>query len=184
MLLPLALLISFQSYAEEFFPIPASKFQIKSDRVEEKLEMTLKYPEKLLKRFQPQGAKISEKSVSGSNIRFKATKTVAFISKTVSVNGVLDTIEDNRGCAAREQGYTVTLTLDGSDAIVSDNIDRLEAKLCTTYPCPSMMNATVSGKIVKGPNYSNLVGGVAKDIIEAQMVPLIKALNEEIQSMK
>ncbi len=80
--------------------------------------------------------------------------------------------------------YTIILNLDGSDAIVSENIDRLEAKLCTSFPNAALMNASVNGKIVKGNMYSNLVGGVAKDIISAQVNPLIKALNEEIQSMK
>lgn len=177
-------LFPLSAFAEEFFAIPATKFQIKNNRVEEKLEMTLKYPEKLLKRFQPEGAKISNKVVSGNNIRFNATKSVGFLSKTVAVNGVLDTVEDNRGCAANEQGYDITLNLDGSDSIVSENIDRLEAKLCTSYPNASLMNATVKGKIVKGPYYSNLVGGVAKDIIAAQVNPLIKALTDEIQAMK
>jgi hypothetical protein len=183
-LLALTMLISLNSYAEDFFPIPVSKFQIKSDRVEEKLETTLKYPEKLLKRFQPQGAKISDKQVSNNTIRFKATKSVALFTKTVNVNGVLDSEEDNKGCKANEQGYNIVLNLDGSDGLVSDNIDRLEAKLCATYPGPSAMNATVSGKIIKGNNYSSLVGGVAKDIIQAQVAPLIKALTEEIQSMQ
>lgn len=177
-------LFPLHTFAEEFFPIAATKFQIKSSRVEEKVALTLKYPEKLLKRFQPEGAKISHKVVAQNSIRFEATKSMGFISKTVSVNGVLDTDADNRGCAAHELGYNITLTLDGSDAIVSENIDRLEAKLCAQYPNASTMNATVTGKIIKGNYYSNLVGGVAKDIIAAQVNPLIKALNEEIQSMK
>lgn len=183
-LLSIVFLFSQQAIAEESFPIPTTKFQIKSAGVEEKLEMSLKYPEKLLKRFVPEGAKISNKRVSGNTISFNATKTVAFISKTVAVNGVLDTNFDNRGCAANEQGYTIILNLDGSDAIVSENIDRLEAKLCTSYPNAALMNASINGKIVKGNMYSNLVGGVAKDIISAQVNPLIKALTEEIQSMK
>jgi hypothetical protein len=182
-ILPFIFFLSMSAFAEEAFLIPSSKFQIKSSRVEEKLEMSLKYPEKLLKRFQPLGAKITNKSVSGNSIRFHATKTVAFISKTVAVSGVLDTQEDNSGCAVNEKGYTIILNLDGSDAIVSENIDRLEAKLCTKTSNSSLLNANVKGKIVKGAMYSNLVGGVAKDIIAAQVEPLIKALTEEIQSM-
>jgi hypothetical protein len=69
-----------------------------------KLDDILKYPEGVLKRFKPEGATITNKRVSQNRISFNATKTIMFISKTVMVQGTLDSNENNRGCAANESG--------------------------------------------------------------------------------
>jgi hypothetical protein len=180
----LSLLFCCNLFAQDFFPIPATSFTIKSTNVEEKFNQTLTYPENLLKRFNPEGAVISNKTVSGNTIQFKATKTIAIITKSVKVVGVLDSSELKKGCAANEKGYLLTLNLDGSDREVIENIDRLEAAVCADFSNSSQMNAKVTGKIVKGSNFTMLIGGVVKGVIEAQVNPLIKALTNEIKSMQ
>ena len=137
-----------------------------------------------MKRFNPAGAKIDNKRVLKNVINFNITKTVLFVSKVVKVNGTLESIEDSSGCANNLEGYNIVLNFDGSDAIVTDNIDRLEAKLCVDISKSNQLVGSVKGKIYKGNNYSNAFGTIAKGIIEAQVNPLINALNAEIQSIR
>jgi hypothetical protein len=183
-LLFLALIASTNLHAEEFFSVAPIKFQLEGVKVEERLEQTLKYPEGLLGRFKSEGAKMSDKKVSQNTMSFQATKTVMFISKTVFVNGVLDVTDDHKSCGQTQKGYKLVLNLDGSDQLVTDNIDRLEAIICAQTLTNQKISATVKGKIYKGNDYSRLVGPVAKGIIEDQLNPLLKALTEEVQSGK
>ncbi|MFA6237958.1 MAG: hypothetical protein WC635_11560 [Bacteriovorax sp.] len=180
----LLLAISTNVFAEDFFAMKPINFQILKNGVAEKLEEVLKNPEGLLKRFKPEGAKIANKKVSHNVISFQATKTVLFVSHTVNVNGILDTDEDNRNCDKNQKGYKLTLVLDGSDGLVIDNIDRLEAILCTTQVQSNQLTGIAKGIIFKGKDYSNVFGPVARGMIEAQVGPLLKALNEEIQALR
>lgn len=181
----LVLLLVFSSnlFAEEML-IPTQKFQISASNVEEKIELAIKYPESTLKRFQPAGAKITNKRVSNNNISFNATKSVLMISKTVHVNGILNTEQNNRLCQKNESGYKLTLELDGSDMLITDNIDRMEANLCVSSVSKSMADIRVSSKVILGNNYSSAMGSIAADMIKLQINPLINALTEEIKAMK
>lgn len=183
-LLFLALVATTNLYAEEFFTVAPIKFQIESAKVEERLEQTLKYPEGLLGRFKAEGAKMSEKKVSNNSLSFMATKKVLFITKTVFVNGVLDVSEDSKSCDKTQTGYRIVLNLDGSDELVTDNVDHLEAVICTQTLNGKNLTGTVRGKIYKGQNYSSVMGPIAKGIIEDQLNPILKALTEEVQSEK
>lgn len=159
-------------------------FQIKQSKAAEKIEEVLKYPEGLLKRFRPAGVNFTNKIISNNVISFEATKAVLFLSHTVRIKGTLYTEEVGQGCAQNQRGYKLTLVLDGSDTLVVDNIDRLEAILCTSVVQSNLITGIAKGIIYKGSHYSNLFGPVAKGIIEDQVSPLLKALNEEIQAMK
>lgn len=183
-LLLLFCLLFGSAFAEEFFPVPAVKFQITSNNPIDKLTASLKYPEDLLRRYKPEGAKISNKRVSNNHISFNATKTYMLISKTVGIHGTFDANENDVGCAHNEVGFDLVFVFDGSDQLVSDNIDRLEAKLCAKEQTKTLAMAVVRTKIFKGRNYSNALGPVVKGIIEAQINPLLRALNEELQSSK
>ena len=183
-LLFLALVATTNLHAEEFFTVAPIKFQIESAQVDERLEQTLKYPEGLLGRFKAEGAKMTDKKVSNNSMSFFATKKVLFISKTVFVNGVLDVSEDLKSCDKNQTGHRVVLNLDGSDELVTDNVDRLEAVICTQTLNGKKLTGTVKGKIYKGQNYSSMMGPVAKGIIEDQLNPILKALTEEVQSGK
>lgn len=183
-LLFLALIAGTNLQAEDFFTVAPIKFQIESSNVVERLEQTLKYPEGLLGRFKAEGAKMSEKKVSNNSMSFLATKKVLFISKTVLVNGVLDVSEDLKSCDKNHTGHKLVLNLDGSDDLVTDNVDRLEAVICTQSLNGKKLTGSIKGRIYKGHNYSSLVGPVAKGIIEDQLNPLLKALTEEVQSGK
>jgi hypothetical protein len=169
--------------AEDFFTVPSIQFNAKATNAMSKLEDTLKYPESLLKRYKPAGATISNKRVSGNNITFNATKSFAFISKTVVVHGVLDSIEDGGSCAKGETGFNITFNFDGSDALVTENIDRIEAKICAKE-ANNQVSGLIKSKIYIGTNYSSTFGPIAKGIIEAQINPLATALTEEIQVKK
>lgn len=182
-LLIFAFLSSSHLYAEEFFVVPPINFQIVAENVFEKLELTFKYPENLLKKFKPEGATIDNKSVSNNVLRFMATKKILFVTKSVQVNAILDVYQDNTDCAKNQLGHRLVLSFDESDELVVDNISRLEAIFCTINPSSNKLIGTVKGKIYKGNNFST-IGYLAKGLIEAQINPLVKALNEEIKSMK
>ncbi len=180
----LILVLGSTARAQEFFPVPEVKFQLQGTDVERKLEETLNAPESLLKRFSPEGAKISKKEVQNNHIKFLATKTVLLISKTVLVNGVLDANENNQGCPTGQTGQDVKFDFAGSDSLVYDNVDSLEVKLCIAKANANLANVTAQPKIIRGNNYSSTLGGIARDMIKAQIAPLIKALTEEIKVKK
>lgn len=168
--------------AEDFLVIEPIKFQVTHPDAEERLADAVARPEALLMRFKPEGAVISNKQVSGNTIRFLATKKVLFISKTVQVNGIVDTREDALGCGKNQRGFNIVLNLDGSDALLTDNVDHLDAKLCVSEVSENTLNVIVKGKILKGRNYSSVTGPVATEMILVQVKPLIKALNDVINS--
>lgn len=170
--------------AEEFFVVPEKKFSLVAENVEGKIEDLLQNPEPVLKRFRPAGAKITEKNVSGNRINFKANKTVMFITKTVYVNGVLDVVSDNLGCLKNQKGYLATFDLLGSDGLVYDNIDRIEARACITIKNGKNADISVKAKLFKAANYSSTLGGIVKGLIEAQVDPLFLALTEEVRARK
>jgi hypothetical protein len=169
-------------HAEEFFKLAPIKFQIQGPNVEERLEQALKSPEGVLRRYKSEGVKISDKKVSQNTVSFNATKSVLLISTTVFVNGFLDVTQDVNSCEKKQIGYKLVLNLDGSDALLTDNIDHLEADICVQSLNEKTLTGSVKGRIYKGANYSNPVGPVAKGIIEDQLNPLLNALKEEVQS--
>lgn len=173
----LATCLTIQStYAQSFFTVKEVKLNLQVKQIETKLNDTLGAPEKLLKNFTPAGAKITKKTVSNNHISFLATKSVLLISKTVLVNGVLESQENNNGCAKDEFGHDIKFDFAGSDALVYDNIDSLEVKLCTKQINENMATVTAKPRIIKGRNYSNTLGGIARDMIEAQITPLVYSL--------
>ncbi len=182
----LTLLIGFFLYfnstnASDFFPVQEVKFNITGNNIQTKLDETLSSPEKLLKLFNPAGAKISKKEVQNNHIKFYATKTVLLISKTVLVRGVLENQSNNNGCATGEFGQDIIFDFAGSDGLVYDNVDRLEVKLCTKQINEKSASVVARPKIFKGRNYSNTMGAIARDMIQAQISPLIQALKTAIQ---
>lgn len=159
-------------------------FQVIAPDVLSKLEDSLKYPEGILKRYKPTGARISQKEVSQNQINFVATKSVLFISKSVFVSSVLEMQDNDKSCAPGEKGYRLSLSFDGSDRLVTDNIDHLEADLCVRVESGKKMNGVVKPKILLGKDYSSTLGPIAVNLIKDQVTPLIESLTEEIKSMR
>ena len=62
------------SFAAEQVKLRDVNVVIKTTNGLSKLEDALKYPESLLKKFQPQGAKISDKQVSHNTVTFVGRK--------------------------------------------------------------------------------------------------------------
>lgn len=170
--------------AAEYVNVAPIQLEIKSENISEKLERAMDNPGPLLLRFRPEGAVITQKKVLSNSFSFIATKSFLFFSKSVNVHGQLDIQESNRGCASEAIGYDLILNLDGSDGLVTNNVDHLEAKLCVKVVNNKSIVGTVRGKIFKGHNFSSAVGPIAIGMIEAQVNPLIRALTEEIKLMK
>jgi hypothetical protein len=183
-LLPLFILSTNVFADSDYFAIAPINFTLNTPNAHEKLLNTIRNPEGLLKKYKPEGAILTKKSVSHNEIKFYATKKIAFISKTVLVRGIVDSEENVSGCKSNETAYKLKLSLEGSDGIVVDNIDRMEGILCTYDKSKTIITGTMYPKIYKGQDYTNTIGSIAEGIIEAQINPIIKALAEDVQSQK
>lgn len=177
----MVLLVSPSVFAKQSVVLAPISFQVSAESALAKFEQTVLYPEGLLKRFQPVGAKISNKRVSQNVISFIATKSKLFISKSVYVNGILETNADNRSCGKNEVGYILKMRFDTSDRLVTDNVDGLEAIICLQTQSDSKLTGLVRSRVITGSNYSNTFGPIAINLIKEQVSPLLNALAEEIQ---
>ena len=180
----LAVLSSSSFAGEGFLVLPSSSFEIKSENALQKLDDVVRAPELILRRFNPRGAKIKNKQVSQSQIQFLATKTYLMISKTVFVHGVLD-LDNSNSCRSKKQmGYLASMDFAGSSGLLTDNIEKLEVLICVTEVANNDLNVVVNPKMIKGNNYSDLIGGVVKSLLTDQVNPLIDAIREEMASRK
>ncbi|NOT80297.1 MAG: hypothetical protein HOP07_14980 [Bacteriovoracaceae bacterium] len=170
------------SFAAEQVKLSDVNIVIKTTEGLSKLEDTLKYPESLLKKFQPQGAKITHKKVSHNTVTFVGTKTYMMMSHSVTVKGTLDSVESNIGCKQNENGYDVALSFEGSDSLVYDNFESVRLKLCAKENNESQLYASLRPVLIKGRAYSGLTGPFVQSIIEAQIKPLITAVESEMLS--
>lgn len=170
------------SFAAEQIKLSDVNIVIKTTEGLLKLEDTLKYPESLLKKFQPQGAKITHKKVSHNTVTFVGTKTYMMMSHSVTVKGTLDSVESNIGCKQNENGYDVALSFEGSDSLVYDNFESVRLKLCAKENNEFQLYASLKPVLIKGRAYSGLTGPFVQSIIEAQIKPLITAVESEMLS--
>ncbi len=166
----------------EVIAIKAAQFSVKTQNGLAKLEDSLKYPESLLQKFQPQGAKISNKIVSNNQVSFNGTKGYLGMKKTILVKGTLDSVENKVGCSKTEKRYDVTFSFDGSDGLVADNFEMIKIKVCASENSNTSLLVNIQPSLIQGRNYSDFTGSYVQGIIEAQIDPIIKALNEEISS--
>jgi hypothetical protein len=171
-------------FANESVAITPIDFQVSAVDALSKFERTVTYPEGLLKRFQPVGAKITNKRVSQNVISFVATKSKLFISKSVYVNGILEANEDSRACSKGDVGFNLNMRFDTSDRLVTDNVEELQAIICLHSLSNKILVGNVRSKIIIGNNYSSLLGPVAINLIKEQVAPLLNALTEEIKSLR
>lgn len=183
MMFLLVLMVSPSVFAQQSVALSPIGLQISADNALTKFEQTVLYPEGMLKRFQPVGAKISNKRVSQNVISFIATKSKLFISKSVYVNGILESSENDRACSKGEVGYSLRMKFDSSDRLVTENVEGLEATICLQSKSDTKLTGLVRSKIIFGNNYSNVLGPIAVNLIKEQVAPLIQALTEEIKSL-
>ena len=135
-------------------------------------------------RFQPVGAQISDKNVSEKMVNFIATKKLLFVSKSVYVNGVLESSADNQVCPPDDVGYILKMHFDSSDPLVINNVKGLEAILCLHSKSDSSIEGIVQSKIIIGSNYSKTFGPITINLIKEQIAPLLSALTEEVKSLR
>ncbi len=177
-----ASLLSFASNADDIILLPKVNFEIESKNALSKIKDVLLIPENIIKRYEPTGATISKKSVDKNQFQFNATKSVLFISKTVFVHSYFE-IEESSSCSSQKEiGYMAKMDFSGSDAFLTDNIEKYEAIICFQEKSSSNLAVTVMAKIYKGNFYSSVVGPIMRDMIAAQTQPLIRAITEEVKS--
>lgn len=180
----LALILSTVTAFAQSIPMAPVNFQVNSDQALSKFEAAISHPEDVLRRFRPAGVKISNKQVSGNEISFTATKTVLLISKSVYVHGVFESNEVSRGCSRDEKAYNLRMHFPSSSRLVTDNVQELRALVCLRENSSSNISGQVRAQIIKGSRYSNTLGPMAVNLIKDQVAPLLRALTEEIKSMR
>jgi hypothetical protein len=176
----LLFIITFTANAADTIDLPIVNFDITTAKALEKIEDTLLNPEKLIKRYQPGGAKIKDKSVENGQFQFNATKRIMMISKTVFVHSYFDVTSDSGCISKKEKGYLSKMDFAGSDDLITDNIDKYEALICVQEDSPDSLKIKVSAKLFKGNSYSMILGPIVSDIIAAQTGPLIDAISAEV----
>lgn len=180
----LILLVTTSAFAKESIALSPINFQVMAEDALSKFEQTVLYPEGLLKRFHPVGAKISNKRISHNVISFVATRKILLISKSVFVNGILEASKDNQACSKGDVGYRIKMQFDSSDALVTDNVEELQALICLRSQSKTTLVGNVKAKVITGNNYSSAVGAIAVNLIKEQVSPLIDALTKEIKSLR
>lgn len=179
-----ALLIAFVSIqvacAENAFPLAPVSFEITASRIEDKFNDVVMDPESFLKNYRPEGAVISRKTVSHGSIRFYATKTVLFVTQTVMINGAIDVEQTKSRCPKSTLGYSAVMDFAGSDDLITDNFDRMELSICASVKGDNLLMATVNGRLIKGNHFNPVIGEITKEVIAAQVNPLIKAIKVTI----
>jgi hypothetical protein len=172
----------FNLFANDTFEIPPFNVSFNATNVMEKIQLAIKNPEGVLNRYTPVGGIVKNKKVDHSNVSFTMTKKVLVFTKTFFVHFNIDIVEDNSACKSGDTGYQFKLELQGSDALVTDNVDHLLFNICLNELNNSNASAQVLGKIFKGSNYSEPLGTIAKDTIQDQLAPFLRAISEEVKN--
>jgi hypothetical protein len=178
------LIFSYASFAATHFPIKEKNFEIRGADALQHLEQLLLSPSEVLNIFEPEGGEISNRQVTGNQITFTATKKVAFISKSVFVKGTLDSEFSDEICHDGEIGFKATFDLAGSDDLVFDSIDGLIAEVCLKEMNKSFVKGRVSGRLIKGHNYSRMLGGSIREVIAEQVPAFIRALEMGVKKRR
>lgn len=178
------LLISPSVFAKQSIALSPISFQISADHALSKFDQAISHPEDVLKRYRPASVKITNRRVSQNEISFVAVKTVLFVSKSVYVHGVLESNEISRGCSGSEKGYSLKMHFEGSDHLVTDNVDELRAVVCLNEESNTKLTGVIRSQIITGDRYSRTLGPLAINLIKEQVQPLLSALTEEIKSMR
>ena len=168
-------------YAAEDYIIPNVKFEINTSRVLEKFkDMTLKIDDILLN-FTPAGAEISNLNVDHDTIQFKAKKRILFISKKIQVRGIVNIDANDTLCPTSSNGFVANMDFTGSDDIIYNNFKNLKLIICAREINSEYLQADVSGLIIAGKNYSSVTGPIVRDVLAAQVQPVLEAINAVIQ---
>lgn len=184
MALIFSLLTSFGILAKDSFPLTSKRFVIEADEAFSKVTHVLKYPEDILLNFEPQGAKITNKKVYRNEVQFDGTKSILFVPMTVRIKSVLEIQGDDHICPVNMLGHVAKLDLKGSDRLILDNIKRLEVKICLQESHHKKVTGTISGFMFKGAHYLEPFGFIIREMIEAQVDPLLKAVIKEVQTQR
>ncbi len=170
------------AYAAGVVEITPIDFEWNATSVLDKFTDTLKYPEGILNRYEPVGAVITNKKVSSNSISFTATKTKLLISKSIQLNGILTSEVSKKSCSVGQVGYFLKMRFDGSDSLVTDNIEELKAVICLSPLSPDKVKGRIQSQIILGKNYSSLLGPKIVSLVKDQVPQILLALTEEIKS--
>jgi hypothetical protein len=101
----------------------------------------------------------------------------------VSVKGTLEIGESNMICPENQQGFFVSLDLNGSQDLIYNNFERIEAGICLGEISSSKVQATLRPHLVKGIANNKLTGKTVHEVLSAQVTPLINAITELAQKL-
>lgn len=164
--------------------LPAVSFELKTANGMDKIESVLLNPESLLRRYRPVGAKITNKSVDRNQFQFNAEKTVFLITENVFIHSYFNVTRDNTCATKGDTGYVAKMDFSGSDKMITDNIEKYEAQICARELSEGKVNVQVKARLIRGNDYSSIIGPIISDMIAAQNSAFIEAISHEIKSTK
>jgi hypothetical protein len=179
-LLFILLVFSFELVANSGITLPPINFDMTVVNGQEKLEELLLNPRRLLDRYEPAGAIITNKSVGNNQFQFNAEKTVLFYTANVFITSTFEISRGNKCISPEDKSYIVKMQFYGSDQLITDNIDKYEAHICAKIKSSNVLNIQVIATLTKGSSYSRIVGPIISDMISAQTNALVKAIKIEL----
>jgi hypothetical protein len=169
-------LMVYPLHANSDFIIPNAKLEIKTDHALDKFqEMTLNV-EDILLNYSPEGAEITNLKVNRNEIEFNAKKRILFVSKTIMVRGTVNIEAKDLICPRTDKGFIANMDFSGSDDIIYNNFENLNLVICVREINSNYLQANVSGTIIASENYGSLTGSIVKDVLLAQVQPILTAI--------
>lgn len=170
--------LSLTAMSSEVTNLPKVDFDLATDNALQKIDDVLLNPEDLLQKFQPAGAIITKKSVDRRQLQFYAKKTVLFITKNVFIHSYFDVTSNNDCQGKEEKGYLAQMDFAGSDALLTDNVEKYEAQICVKEVASGKLHIQVRAKLLMGNDTNIIMKPIISDIIAAQTGAIILAIKK------
>lgn len=170
---------------EEWIQFEPVEFSIHGGQALEAFESALEDMHRLSSTFRPTGAAISRRNVQlrgprgVPRISFDARHGFDIFQKSERIHADITT---KRGAADyRRRGarydYRIQVTTMDSDHLVAANVAALEVILyAEQLPGGGPLNIVAHGRMKKGYSYGRFAGPAIRDLIQAQINPLLEAL--------
>ena len=169
--------LSVNVFAADEIVLPLRSADFKTSDALMKVENVISNPQDILEDYKPAGGVIKDKKVNNNEVTFKMIKKVIIFSKTINIQILVNHSPDSSICGKGIVGYKYELLLDGSDDIVTNNVDKVDIDICLTEKSKDWVTASFKTTLYKGDNYSEPVGSIAVGTIKDQVDPLIESLN-------
>ncbi len=178
------------SFAEEWIQFDEVRFTIEGDQSLTAFEEALLDLQRLSDTYHPEGADISDRRLTSRGPRgvprmvFEATHRVGIIRHSAVVRADIDTRQTENSCGDKseaESSYRIEVDTDASEHLVAANVDTFTVKLCVDEADDGDdLDVVARGRMKKGYSYGRFAGPAIRDLIKAQVDPLLDALQQVV----